>query len=302
MGVSHDRYSGTERVRPAISKAQSTQSGLIAQETVPKGPVQTAIQARYKALGGSAGFLGAPVGVESKTSDGKGRFCHFEGGSIYSSQVTGAHEVHGAIRDLWAAMGWENSHLRYPVTDELQTPNGVGRFSNFEGGQIAWSTQMGAAVSALFMAGPDNLNDFPNSAPQSAGDGNGSSPQVRRRLSCSASIHVVDDEDFGDNESGSDDAAGEVVLTNAVPQAIFEGMEAKAGGEVRVELELTAQAIDNGDIKVKGKATLFEVLVRRQRRLTVPRRSSSLSRGILSCLRQLSSTTQTRAATKVPLR
>lgn len=62
--------------------------------------------------------------------DGVGRFNHFEGGSIYWTVQTGPHEVHGAIRDQWANMGWENCYLRYPTSDERGEGN--GRYSQFQ--------------------------------------------------------------------------------------------------------------------------------------------------------------------------
>lgn len=63
------------------------------------------IEAKYQELGGSAGFLGNPTTDELETPDRRGRYRHFQGGSIYWTLQTGAHEVHGAIRDLWASLG-----------------------------------------------------------------------------------------------------------------------------------------------------------------------------------------------------
>lgn len=72
----------------------------------------------------------------------------FQRGSIYHSGATGAHEVHGAIRDRWSGLGWENGALGYPGTDELGTPDGVGRFNHFNGsggaGSIYWTPHTGA--------------------------------------------------------------------------------------------------------------------------------------------------------------
>ena len=75
-----------------------------------------------------------------------GRFNHFQGGSIYWHPDTGAHEVHGAIRDKWEELGWERSALGYPTTDERPMPDGVGRFSDFQGGSIHWHPDTGAEV------------------------------------------------------------------------------------------------------------------------------------------------------------
>lgn len=102
----------------------------------------SAIDDKYHALGGPGGFLGHPHDEgagshEMETRNGRGRFRDFQGGSIYWTPQTGAHEVHGDIRNHWANMGWENSFLRYPISDEM--PDGNGRFSQFQGGSIHWT-------------------------------------------------------------------------------------------------------------------------------------------------------------------
>jgi uncharacterized protein with LGFP repeats len=102
------------------------------------------IAEKWNSLGGAAGFLGAPLNDESGTPDGVGRYNHFENGSIYWTPETGAHEVHGLIRDKWESMGWERSFLGYPVTDETATPDGVGRYNHFQGGSIYWTPKTGA--------------------------------------------------------------------------------------------------------------------------------------------------------------
>ena len=108
----------------------------------------SAISDKYAALGGPGGFLGGPLGPESPTPDGVGSFRHYQFGSIYWTPQTGAHEVHGAIREKWAALGWEN--FGYPATDETGTPDGVGRFNHFHNIQnngdssIYWTPQTDA--------------------------------------------------------------------------------------------------------------------------------------------------------------
>jgi hypothetical protein len=64
-------------------------------------------------------------------------------GSIYWTPATGAHEVHGAIRDLWASLGWELSWLGYPTSDVRPTADGVGRYGEFQNGAICWSPSGG---------------------------------------------------------------------------------------------------------------------------------------------------------------
>jgi hypothetical protein len=89
--------------------------------------VHGAIGAHYAALGGSGSVLGYPVTDESGAPDSVGRFNHFEAGSIYWTPATGAHEVHGLIRQLWAQNGWErNASLGYPISDELIPDRRIG--------------------------------------------------------------------------------------------------------------------------------------------------------------------------------
>ena len=103
-----------------------------------------AIRDKWLALGGPSSFLGQPLTDELTTPDGVGRYNHFQGGSIYWTPNTGAHEVHGDIRNKWAALGWERSFLGYPLTDESPTPDGIGRFNHFQGGSIYWTPKTGA--------------------------------------------------------------------------------------------------------------------------------------------------------------
>src|SRR5205814_734246 len=99
---------------------------------------------KYNSLGGSNSFLGQPITYQQTCPDGIGKYNHFQGGSIYWTPATGAWSIHGAIRDKWAALGWETSFLGYPTTDETGAPDGVGRFNHFQGGSIYWSPATGA--------------------------------------------------------------------------------------------------------------------------------------------------------------
>ena len=67
------------------------------------------------------GSLGYPVTDTQTTPDGKARYNHFQGGSIYSlidPRGGGTEVVRGPIRDKWASLGWERSPLGYPETME----------------------------------------------------------------------------------------------------------------------------------------------------------------------------------------
>jgi hypothetical protein len=98
----------------------------------------TPISDKYAQLGGAAGFLGQPIIAETWAPDGVGRFRHYQGGSIYWHPDSGAHEVHGLIRQRWAQLNWEKGYLGYPVTDEINTVDSGGRVSRFQGGELIW--------------------------------------------------------------------------------------------------------------------------------------------------------------------
>lgn len=97
------------------------------------------IDKKYAELGGPSGFLGNPTTNELACSNEVGRFRHYQHGSIHWHPNTGAHEVHGLIRNKWATLGWERSFLGYPKTDESDSGGGAkGRFNLFQGGAITW--------------------------------------------------------------------------------------------------------------------------------------------------------------------
>ena len=103
-----------------------------------------AIEQAWLRLGGSYGFLGWPRTDETRTPFRTGAFNHFDGGSIYWSPRTGAHEVHGDIRAKWSSAGWENSSVGFPVTDE--NPIRGGAFQHFQTGSIYWSPETGSHI------------------------------------------------------------------------------------------------------------------------------------------------------------
>ncbi|MGR7023833.1 reprolysin-like metallopeptidase [Geodermatophilus sp. URMC 62] len=82
-------------------------------------PVGGAIRARWEGLRSLSGQLGWPITGEVCGLRNGGCYQHFQGGSVYWSLGTGAQPVWGAIRDRWAAQGWENGRLGYPVHNEV---------------------------------------------------------------------------------------------------------------------------------------------------------------------------------------
>jgi uncharacterized protein with LGFP repeats len=120
---------------------------------------------KWESLGGVPGGLGMPVakggvlgipvardatpaGIIGSCPDGRGKYLHFQNGSIYWTPETGAWSVVHGIRDKWASLGWERSALRYPISDEDGTPDGTGAFNHFQHGSIYWSPTTGACAVA----------------------------------------------------------------------------------------------------------------------------------------------------------
>ena len=88
-----------------------------------------AILDKWAETGWSSGALGLPLTDEADTQDGRGRFNNFQVGSILFRPEIGAQEVHGGIAHRWNELGRER--FGYPVTDEITTSDGGGRFSHF---------------------------------------------------------------------------------------------------------------------------------------------------------------------------
>ncbi len=118
------------------------------------------IRAKWSSAGSEDSSVGFPVTDENRISGGA--FQEFETGSIYWSPSSGPHIVLGAITDKWASLGWENSALGFPVTDEYAIQGGVR--SDFQGGCIVWTPSTGAAVECTAKPGnpgnAKNCDDF----------------------------------------------------------------------------------------------------------------------------------------------
>jgi hypothetical protein len=126
--------------------------GVAAVTTAPScknwGPTPgfSSIDAKFQALGGCASFLGDPTTDEGNCPDRRGGYRHYQRGSIYWTQQTGAHEVHGPIHAKWASLGFERSRLGYPTTDVRDIPGGLK--SVFEHGSISWDASTKAVTVA----------------------------------------------------------------------------------------------------------------------------------------------------------
>jgi hypothetical protein len=64
--------------------------------------------------------------------------------TTYAPLGTGSHQVCGAIRAKYLALGGPSSVLRYPTTDETAATDGIGRFNNFS--DTANSTRIDGSI------------------------------------------------------------------------------------------------------------------------------------------------------------
>lgn len=99
----------------------------------------------YAKLGAEQGLLGRPrSGAESRP--GGGWRIPFDGGDLYWSAASGAHEVHGYIKQRFDALGGVEA-LGYPLTGERPVrgdQGDIGRSNRFQRGTIVWSHPTGA--------------------------------------------------------------------------------------------------------------------------------------------------------------
>ncbi|WEX06354.1 MULTISPECIES: alpha/beta hydrolase-fold protein [unclassified Rhodococcus (in: high G+C Gram-positive bacteria)] len=114
-------------------------------------PVAGRIAGAYMNTGAAAGPLGFPRTPELGTPDGRGRFNHFQNGSIYWTPQTGAHPVSGDILAEWSTQGWEGGPLGYPTADEIATPGKPGKVQGFEIGAMYSSANGTHAVLGMIM-------------------------------------------------------------------------------------------------------------------------------------------------------
>ncbi|GAB3076733.1 alpha/beta hydrolase-fold protein [Corynebacterium aquatimens] len=103
-----------------------------------------AILATYNGNGAANGWLGFPLTGEQKTPDGKGRFAHFQNGSIYWTPETGAVPIPADMVKAWGTAKFEAGPLGYPVEDAIPVRNGF--VQKFQGGYVARNEQNQAFV------------------------------------------------------------------------------------------------------------------------------------------------------------
>ncbi|MBD2100073.1 hypothetical protein [Leptolyngbya sp. FACHB-261] len=94
------------------------------------------------------------------------------------------------------------------------------------------------------------VNTVPQNTPVTA-------EEVRRRVVVAAKMYLEDDETFGRNETGTFEMKADRVIGSRQPQGVMT-MIRSIGGELRVELEMTAIALTDGQISLHGDVKLYE--------------------------------------------
>lgn len=102
--------------------------------------LKTIIEAKYDALGGER-----VLGVVDKIKDNVW-YCHNGSCICFDEQTKQAFEIHGDIYQKWLKLG--GLSFGVPCTDELPTPDGIGRFNHFNNGtaSIYWTPATGACA------------------------------------------------------------------------------------------------------------------------------------------------------------
>ena len=115
----------------------------------PSSDAVDAINDHYTKFGGESSPLGAPTGEAVDVEGGVER--DYANGAIFYSKDTGAQAMYGEIFKKYQALGGPGGELGFPLDDEADTGDGVGRFNDFteKDGQAAaiyWGPDTGAWV------------------------------------------------------------------------------------------------------------------------------------------------------------
>jgi hypothetical protein len=176
------RSSERRRSRPQIEALEALQ--LLSLGFHPGSPTISPVLIAYNAIESKAaalgsGFMGAAVSDLQSAVNGGYRI-QFANCDIYDSPATGAHEIHGAIRDEYNATASETdlngnvvqNILGLPTSDEMDVPGLTGaRMNTFQGSNIYWSQSSNGAhtvigaISDVYngMGGPTSYLGLPTS-------------------------------------------------------------------------------------------------------------------------------------------
>ena len=135
---------GIPTTAPTVPPTTAPPTTTLRPGTVPPtttAPAADPVTAYWTKLGGASSYLGQPTAAGYAVAGGRAR--DYQGGSIYWSQATGAHAVHGSILARYKALGGPAGALAFPVTDEVPTADGRGRATMFSapgGAGLYWNS------------------------------------------------------------------------------------------------------------------------------------------------------------------
>ena len=214
------------------------------------------IERLWRSTGAERGPLRYPVHSVAGTADGSGQFAHFQGGSIYWSEPTGARALMGPVHTLWRSTGGLDGPLGYPTTSLSTAPDGAGRFARFEHGSVYWSEPTGARallgpIEALWNStgGTEGPLGYPTTSVSTAPDGAGQYARFEHgsvywSAQTGARALIGPIEDLWESTGGLDGDLG--YPTNSVATAADgEGQYAHfQGGSVYWSLDTGARVVD----------------------------------------------------------
>lgn len=129
--------------------------------------------------GWEAGWLGYPKSEEIRIDNRGNAVQNYENGDIAVGPLFHSVAIKGKILEKWNQMGRSASYLGMPVTDELPTSDGKGRFTRFQGGAIYWTPSTGAVDMPLLtltlwgkMGYENSKLGYPTRSPEFQNDGN----------------------------------------------------------------------------------------------------------------------------------
>jgi uncharacterized protein with LGFP repeats len=135
-------YAALDRIRDVAARFDKPASSADLADSMRGG----AIFARWQAMGGMKGPLGAPTSPETP-GYGPARYVTFDRGAIYWSPASGAAPVMGALYDAWAALGFERSALGLPTSALIEEPQWV--VQNFQHGTLNLDRQDGSVTRVM---------------------------------------------------------------------------------------------------------------------------------------------------------
>jgi uncharacterized protein with LGFP repeats len=135
-------YASLDRIRDIAARFDKPANAQDLADSLRGG----AIYARWQAMGGMNGPLGAPTSPEASGA-GSARYVTFDKGAIYWSPECGAQPVTGAIYNAWATLGFERGALGLPTSGENQEPQWI--VQNFQHGTLNVDREKGTVTRVI---------------------------------------------------------------------------------------------------------------------------------------------------------